>query len=143
MSALYIMTECTSTMLHVVWTEKTRIQSNIYALVKIVLDIPRYVYLGFRPTREFFAITGNEQQILTNARHSWPLSSEGSLAYHTYFDIGHIPGTVTITPVTERLTVELLLTVFTFGLSRLKFEHQTFRMRGQRSNRLRHCRGPT
>ena len=40
--------------------------------------------LGYRPTREFYAITGNEQQILTNARHSWPLSSEGSLAYHTY-----------------------------------------------------------
>ena len=28
-------------------------------------------------------------QILTYARHSWPLSSEGSLACHTYFVTGH------------------------------------------------------
>ena len=28
-------------------------------------------------------------QILTYARHSWPLSSEGSLAWHTYCDTGH------------------------------------------------------
>ena len=27
-------------------------------------------------------------QILTYARHSWPLSSEGSLACHTYCDMG-------------------------------------------------------
>ena len=27
-------------------------------------------------------------QILTNARHSWPLSSEGSLTCHTYCDTG-------------------------------------------------------
>ena len=28
-------------------------------------------------------------QILTYARHLWPLSSEGSLACHTYCDTGH------------------------------------------------------
>ena len=28
-------------------------------------------------------------QILTCARHSWPLSNEGCLAYHTYCDMGH------------------------------------------------------
>ena len=28
-------------------------------------------------------------QILTYARYSWPLSSEGSLACHTYCDTGH------------------------------------------------------
>ena len=27
-------------------------------------------------------------QILTNARHPWPLSSEGSLTYHTHYDTG-------------------------------------------------------
>ena len=32
---------------------------------------------------------GEGLQILTNARHSWPLSSEGSLACHTYCDTGH------------------------------------------------------
>ena len=34
-------------------------------------------------------ITGEGLQILNNARHSWPLSSEGSLACHTYCDTGH------------------------------------------------------
>ena len=33
-------------------------------------------------------ITGEELQILTYARHSWPLSSEGSIACHTYCDTG-------------------------------------------------------
>ena len=34
-------------------------------------------------------IAGEGLQILTYARHSWPLSSEGSLACHTYCDTGH------------------------------------------------------
>ena len=34
-------------------------------------------------------ITGEDLQILTYARHSWPLSSEGSLACHIYCDTGH------------------------------------------------------
>ena len=34
-------------------------------------------------------ITGEGLQILTYARHLWPLSSEGSLACHTYCDTGH------------------------------------------------------
>ena len=33
-------------------------------------------------------ITGEGLQILTNARHSWPLSSEGSLTCHSYCDTG-------------------------------------------------------
>ena len=47
--------------------------------------------------------------MLTYARHSGPLSSEGSLACHTYCDnasvymhIGHLRGPVTPTPVVER-----------------------------------------
>ena len=35
------------------------------------------------------AITGERMQILTNARHVRPLSSEGSLACHTHCDTGH------------------------------------------------------
>ena len=31
----------------------------------------------------------HEGLLLTYARHSWPLSSEGSLAFHTYCDSGH------------------------------------------------------
>ena len=34
-------------------------------------------------------ITGEGLQILAFARHSWPLSSEGSLACHTYGNTGH------------------------------------------------------
>ena len=34
-------------------------------------------------------ITGEGLQIFTYARHSWPLSSEGSLACKTYCDTGH------------------------------------------------------
>ena len=33
---------------------------------------------------------GEVLQILTYARHSWPLSSEGSLACHTYCNMGHL-----------------------------------------------------
>ena len=44
--------------------------------------------------REFFTdmgstITSEGLQILTNARHLWSLSSDCSLACHTYFDTGH------------------------------------------------------
>ena len=35
-------------------------------------------------------IAGERLQFLTYARHSWPLSSEGSLACHTYCDTGHL-----------------------------------------------------
>ena len=34
-------------------------------------------------------ITAEGLQISTYARHLWPLSSEGSLACHTYCDMGH------------------------------------------------------
>ena len=58
-----------------------------------------------RPTREFFhsygdvTITDEGLQILTNARRSWPLSSEGALAYHTYCDTGH--SFIMVTPRTR------------------------------------------
>ena len=54
-------------------------------------------------------------QILTYARHLWPLSSEGSLASHippwhgvSVYN-GHFRGPVTLTPIAERLAVELSL----------------------------------
>ena len=55
-------------------------------------------------------MTGEGLQILTYARHSWPLSSEGSLACHTYCDTGH-----------PFIMVNYL---FYLGLSRLGFEHR-------------------
>ena len=56
-------------------------------------------------------IAGEGLQILTCAQHLWPLSSEGSLACHTYC-IVHLRGPVTLTPTAVRLTVELSLPVF-------------------------------
>ena len=50
---------------------------------------------------------------------------------------GHLWGPMTLTPVAERLAVELSLPVFT----QLGFEHPTFHLRGERSNWLRHRRG--
>ena len=53
------------------------------------------LFVVFRPTREIvhsFAdvtIACEGLQILIYARYSWPLSSEGSLACHTYYDTGH------------------------------------------------------
>ena len=60
-------------------------------------------------------ITG-EGLLLTYARHSWPLSSEGSLASRTYgasVNDGHLRGPVTLTPNAKRLAVGLSLPVFT------------------------------
>ena len=54
---------------------------------------------------------------------------------------GHIRGHVTLTPIAERLAVELSLPVFTTGLSRLGFEHLTFRLRVKRSKPLPNRRG--
>ena len=62
---------------------------SIYLLVFWLLGV-------FHPTREFFhsygdvTMTGERLQILTYAQHSWPLSSKGSLACHTYCDTGHL-----------------------------------------------------
>ena len=86
--------------------------------------------------------------ILTYARYLWPLSSEGSLACYTYcntghpFIIGYLRGPVTLTPIAERLAMELsfITCFYNLGLPRLRFEHPLFRLRGERSNPLRHRR---
>ena len=55
---------------------------------------------------------------------------------------GHLREPVTLTPVAERLTVELSQSdLTTLGLSRLGFEHPIFRMRGERFNPLHQSRG--
>ena len=57
---------------------------------------------------------------------------------------GHLRGHVTLTPNTERLAVELSLQCTCFndwGMLRLGFDHQTFRLRGERSNPLRPITG--
>ena len=53
---------------------------------------------------------------------------------------GHIRGPVTLTPIAKHL--ELSLPVYDLVLSRLGFEHPTFRLLGECSYPLRHCSGP-
>ena len=59
---------------------------------------------------------GEGLQILTIARRLRPLSSEGSLVCHTYYDTGHsfiLVISVTLTPNAKRLAVGLPLPVLT------------------------------
>ena len=92
------------------------------------------LFVFFVPLENFsliwrHTIAGEGLHILTYARHSWTLSSEGSLACNTYCDIGafvyngHLRGPFILTPVAERLAVDLN----DVGLSRLEFENPTFR----------------
>ena len=82
-------------------------------------------------------MTGEGLQILTYARHLWTLSSESSLACHTYCHTEHPDD-----PSAKRFSSGAVTTWFyDLGLSRLRFEHQTFRLQGKRPNPLRHCCG--
>ena len=66
----------------VTFSQKSKVRA--FSLVFCVFDV-------YRPTREIF--THMETSSLPvkdcNARHLWPLSSEGSIACHTYCDTGH------------------------------------------------------
>ena len=78
---------------------------------------------------------------------SWPLRSEGSLTCHTYCDTGHSfimviseePWHSHILPSVWQWNVTTCF--YYLGLSRLGFEHPTFRKRGKRSSPLHHRRG--
>ena len=88
-----------------------------------ITEVVMFVSLGLSYHSRIFHsygdvnITGEGLEISTYARHSWPLSSEGSLACNTYCDTEHpfimVRGPVTLTPIAERLAVELSLPVFT------------------------------
>ena len=61
----------------------------------------------FHSYGDVFIISGEGLQILTYVRHSWPLSSEGSLACHNYCDTGILlRGPVTLKSIAERLAEE-------------------------------------
>ena len=51
----------------------------------------------------------------------------------------HLRGPVTLTSIAKRLAVATWF--YNLGLPQLGFEHPTFRLRGKRSNPLRHHRG--
>ena len=73
-----------------------------------------------------YKLTGEGVQVLTYARHSWPLSSEGSLSCHIYCDWmynGHFRGLVTLTHIAELVAVSVL-----------EFEHPTFHMANTLNN---------
>ena len=89
-------------------------------------------------------VTGEGLQSLTNERHSLPLSSKASSACHSYCDTGHPFIMVIYTDpwlhtYYRALSSGAVTTCFyDLGMSRLGFEHPTFRLRGQCSNPLRH-----
>ena len=89
---------------------------------------------------------------LENSSHMETSHIEGCSAALNYdhwavkvFSVPHLlwhGAPVTLTPIVERLAVELSLPVFTTWVCRgWEFEHQTFRLRRERSNRLRHHSG--
>ena len=91
--------------------------------------------------------TGERLQILTYARHSQPLSSEGSLACHndcvlSVYD-GHLrgPHTHTYCRAFGSGAVTTCFYSYVLRLLRMGFEHPTFRLRVESSDPLRHCRG--
>ena len=74
--------------------------------------------------------------------HSWPLSSEGSWACHTYCLLWWSPKTCDTHTSSGAFSSGAITTCFSdLGLSRLGFEHPAFRMRDERPNRLCHCSG--
>ena len=98
----------------------------------------------FRPSRGFFhsygdvTITGEGLQILTYTRHLWPLWSESSLACQTYCDTHPFKWSCAKTSDTHAYWLALSKGAITtcacfndLGLSRLGFEHSTFRMQSE------------
>ena len=81
-------------------------------------------------------ISGEGLQILTYAWHSWPLSSEGffnvpHLLRHVYD--GLLRGPVPLTPVAERLAVELTLPVLRLRSVATGYRTPISRLRGEQN----------
>ena len=123
-----------------VWRNSNLVYSyfNDYFCLFVCLDF-------FVPLKNFLLIRKRyhylwKLQILTYARHSWPLRSECSLACHTYSDTGHPfimvicedPWHSHLLPSSGAVTS----CFYDLGLSRLVFEHPTLLLTGQCSNRL-------
>ena len=109
------------------------------------------------PTREVFNLMETSQLPVegckfwlvlgTHGHWAWPLSSEGSLACHTFCDMEH-PFKIVISEdpwhshLLPTFSSGAVTTCFyDLGLSWLEFEQPTFRLQGKRSNPLRHRRG--
>ena len=85
-------------------------------------------------------IAGEGLPILTYAQHLWPSSSSGWLACHTYCDTGHLFIMVIFEDPWHSHLMPSVCQWNCHYLSRLGFEHPTFRLRGECSNPLRHRR---
>ena len=109
------------------------------------------LFWDYRLTREFLIYMETSPSPVKGCKfwlmlgtHEWPLSSEGSSACHTYCDIGH-PFIMVISDDPwhtdcRAFSSGAVTTCFNdLGLSRLGFDHPTFRLR--RSHPLRHRRG--
>ena len=125
-----------------------KLSNFIHPTCIVISNFFGFVLCGvFHPTPEIF--THMQTSLLplkgwawlTYARQSWPLSSEGSLACLSYFGTGHNGHLRTLTPIAERLALELSLPFLRTRSVAAGIEHQTFRLPGQRSERLRHRRG--
>ena len=105
------------------FTSTFQIHATIFATVcyktKLLLIYALYLFVcfGFIVPLENFSLIWRRHHdqwraanFLTNARHSWPFS----LLWHkaSVYN-GHLWGPVTLTPLAERLAVELLLPGFT------------------------------
>ena len=69
---------------------KNKIIWNLYLHLHIFLVVCWSLSSHSRSFHSYgdVTITGERLQILTDARHSWPLSNEGYLTCHTYCDTG-------------------------------------------------------
>ena len=78
-------------------------------------------------------------QIFTYTRHLWPLGSDGSLACHIYCDTGH-PFKMVISEDSycRAFGSGAVISCFTTQVCGWDSKTQTFRLRGERSNTLRH-----
>ena len=105
-----------------------------------------FVYIFSSNSRNFHSfgdvtINGEELQILAYSRHLWPLSSEGSLACHTYYDTGH---PFIMISSEDSLHSHLKPSVWQWNCHNLFKQRRRVTAgtrRGQRSNTLRHRRG--
>ena len=112
-----------------------------------------FVYLGFFVSLENFLLIWRSHHYrwsaanFDHARHlcneQWGFFSMPHLLWHgASIYNGHHRGPVTLKPIAERWAGELSLPIFTTYVCRMGFEHPlaVFRLRGERSNQLRHRR---
>ena len=69
---------------------------------------------------------GEGLQILTYARHSWLLNSEGSLSCHTYCETGHLRGPVKLTYCRAFGNGTVTTSFYDLGMLRLGFKDLAF-----------------